>query len=184
MAEEQKGITETKFETEATKLVKEELKEASVKKSKDFRDIVRIRDKDVSGNNSIYLAIAKAKGVSFMFSNAVCNVLGINKSRKAGDFSVPEIEQIEEVIKDPKKAGIPSWLFNRRGDSDTGEDLHLSSSDLTLRKEFDIRNMKKIKSYRGMRHARGLRVRGQRTRSTGRRGATLGVARKKKSGKK
>jgi small subunit ribosomal protein S13 len=49
---------------------------------------------------------------------------------------------------------------------------------LTQREEMDI--IRKTRSYRGIRHERGLRVRGQKTRSTGRRGATVGVSRKKK----
>jgi small subunit ribosomal protein S13 len=39
--------------------------------------------------------------------------------------------------------------------------------------------LKKIRAYRGLRHERGLKVRGQRTKSTGRRGSTVGVSRKK-----
>jgi small subunit ribosomal protein S13 len=42
--------------------------------------------------------------------------------------------------------------------------------------------MKRIKSYKGVRHHLGLKVRGQRTRSTGRHGLVVGVVRAKQKG--
>jgi len=44
----------------------------------------------------------------------------------------------------------------------------------------DIERLIKMKAYRGVRHARGKKVRGQRTRSTGRKGRTVGVVRRKR----
>jgi len=145
-------------------------------KKEEFRQIVRIMDVDVDGNKSIYLALKKVKGISFSFANAICNLMGIDRKRKVGTFSEEEIEEIEKLIKNPK--GIPKWLYNRRKDYDTGEDKHLVSSDVDLQKEFDIKRLKKIKCYRGMRHALGLPVRGQRTKSHFRKGRTLGVMKK------
>jgi len=46
-----------------------------------------------------------------------------------------------------------------------------------LSRNEDINLMKKVRSYKGVRHDRGLRVRGQRSRSTGRKGKTVGVSR-------
>jgi small subunit ribosomal protein S13 len=85
---------------------------------------------------------------------------------------------MEEVIKDPAKNGIPGWLLNRRKESETGRDTHLISADLVLRTKMDIEKMKEIKSWRGYRHAYGLKVRGQRTKTTGRAGKALGVKKK------
>ena len=42
----------------------------------------------------------------------------------------------------------------------------------------DIQREMKIKSWRGVRHSLGLKVRGQRTRTTGRKGGPVGVARR------
>ena len=148
--------------------------------NQEFRAIVRIADSDVKGDMTIAMAMTRAHGCGHMMSNAVCKVIGIDIRRKAGTFSQKEIDAIGVALKNPKKYNIPEWLFNRRKDVETGEDEHLMSHDLKLRKEFDIRGMKKIKSYVGMRHAKRLKVRGQRTRSTGRKGTTLGVKRKKK----
>ena len=43
----------------------------------------------------------------------------------------------------------------------------------------NLERMKKTRSNRGLRHYWGLKVRGQHTKTTGRRGATLGVIKKK-----
>jgi small subunit ribosomal protein S13 len=73
---------------------------------------------------------------------------------------------------------LPAWLFNRRKDAESGKDSHLISADLVLRTKVDIEQMKNIRSWRGYRHAYGLKVRGQRTKTTGRAGKALGVKKK------
>ena len=96
-------------------------------------------------------------------------------------------EKIEEIIKEPSKYKIPSWLFNRRKDPEDNQDKHLIGSNLTFTQENDVKMMKKMKSYKGIRHMLGLPVRGQRTRSNFRKnkGNVLGVKRKEgtKAGK-
>ena len=149
--------------------------------------MIRIANTDLEGRKHIYVALRKIKGVGFMFSNAICNSLGLDKKRKAGTLEEKEIKAIEALIENPGK--FPKWLLNRRKDYDTGDDLHVFGSRLKLRKEFDVKRLKKIKSYRGMRHAFGLPVRGQRTRAHFRKGRSVGVQKKKlkqqkKSGKK
>jgi len=78
------------------------------------------------------------------------------------------------------KFGIPNWMLNRRKDLETGKDLHLIGSDLEFRVKQDIEFMKSIKSWKGWRHSLGLKVRGQRTRTTGRTGRTVGVHRRRR----
>jgi len=152
----------------------------------EFKAIVRIVDKDVKGEVPISHAITLAKGASFMMANAVCKVLKLDEKKRAGDISPAEMEKIEECLRNPTKFGIPKWICNRRKDRETGETKHIVSSDLDLTHKFDIRRLKKIRTYRGARHAKNLAVRGQRTRTTHRKGGpTLGVIRKNKSsGKK
>lgn len=141
--------------------------------------MVRLVDADIFGTISVYKGLRKVKGVSFSLANAICNVLKLDKSRKIGELSDGEIEKIANAIKDPAKFGIKQWMLNRRKDYDTGEDKHIVSSDLTLTQDFDIKRLKKIKSYKGMRHATGLPVRGQRTKGHFRKGKTIGVQRAK-----
>lgn len=138
--------------------------------------IIRVAETDLDGNKDIYNALRKIKGVSFMFSNAICNILEIDRKRKAGTLTEKEVKDVEDIIQNPK---IPEWLLNRRKDYDTGNNLHLTGSKLKLRKEFDIKRLKKIKSYKGMRHAYGLPVRGQKTKGHFRKGRSVGVQKKK-----
>jgi small subunit ribosomal protein S18e len=57
--------------------------------------------------------------------------------------------------------------------------LQLTSSNLDSKLREDLERMKKIRAHRGLRHYWGLRVRGQHTKTTGRRGRTVGVSKKK-----
>jgi ribosomal protein S13 len=162
-----------------------EKSEKSSAPKQEFKAILRIADKEVKGEVQIYNALARVKGASFMFANAICHVLKLDRSKPAGEFTTEEINKIEEAMRNPTKYNLPKWLLNRNKDPENGDDQHLLSADLDLKRRFDIRRLRKIKCYRGMRHSRGdkklkVRVRGQRTRSTGRRGKTVGVVRKKK----
>ncbi|HDD70355.1 30S ribosomal protein S13 [Candidatus Bathyarchaeota archaeon] len=146
--------------------------------SKEFRHIVRIIDTDVDGTLKAPYALTKIKGVNLNLANVILKKAGINADVRAGFLTETEVEKIEEIIKDPARHGLPSWLLNRRKDLKTGKDMHLISADLVLRTKMDIDQMKEIKSWRGYRHAYGLKVRGQRTRTTGRKGKAVGVRRK------
>ena len=145
-------------------------------KMEDVKGIIRIASFDIIGTKTIYNGLRKIKGVSFMFSNAICNHLNIDEKRKIGTLNEKEVNEIESLIKNPEK--LPAWIINRRNDYETGKNLHLTGAGLSLSKEFDIKRLKKIKSYRGLRHAIGQPVRGQRTRSHFRTGASVGVQRK------
>ena len=97
---------------------------------------------------------------------------------RVGFLPESDVEKIEDVIKDPSKFNIPNWLFNRRKDAETGKDMHLMSAELVLRTKTDIDQAKEMRSWRGYRHAYSLKVRGQRTKTTGRAGKALGVKKK------
>jgi small subunit ribosomal protein S13 len=146
--------------------------------SREFRHIIRITDTDVDGALKVPYALRKIKGVSLSLANAILKKAGINPETRAGFLTEAEVEKIEDIIKEPTRYGIPSWLLNRRKDFETGRDLHLISADLTLRTKMDIEHEKELKSWRGYRHAYGLKVRGQRTKTTGRSGKALGVKKK------
>jgi len=128
--------------------------------------IVRILSKDIEGKMKIYPGLIKIKGVSWAMANAVCKKLKIDKNRKIGSLTDEEIKKISEFIKNPN---VPEFVVNRNSDFETGENKHLSGSDLDLRKEFDIKRLKKIKTYRGLRHSVNLPTRGQRTKANFRR---------------
>ncbi len=146
--------------------------------SQDFRHIVRILGSDSSGTLKVSYAVSSVKGVSLSLANAILKKAGINPDLRAGFLTESDITKVEDIIKDPAKYSIPIWLFNRRKDSDSGKDMHLISADLVLRTKTDIDEAKNIRSWRGYRHAYGLKVRGQRTKTTGRSGKSLGVKKK------
>ena len=157
--------------------------------TEEVRGIVRIANKDLDGNKPIPEAILAIKGISVNLANAIAEVasqkLGVDKYAKVGGLTEEQAETLEKIILDPASYGVPSWMVNRRKDYETGKDMHLTESDLDFGIRQDIEREKKMRSYRGIRHAKGLPVRGQRTRSSFRKGRALGVQRKKnKPGKK
>lgn len=148
--------------------------------SREFRHILRITGTDIDGTLKIPYALTKIKGINLNLANAMLKKAGIDTEKRTGFLTETEVEKIEETIKEPARFGLPSWLLNRRKDLDNGKDLHLISSDLALRTKMDVDRMKGIKSWRGYRHAYGLKARGQRTRTTGRKGKAVGVKVKKR----
>jgi len=144
----------------------------------EFRHILRITDTDVDGTLKTPYALKRIKGISLSLANAILKKAGVDPNVRVGFLTDANIEKIEEIIEEPAKYGIPNWLLNRRKDAETGKDRHVLSADLVLRTKMDIDQMKEIKSWRGYRHAYGLKVRGQRTKTTGRSGKALGVKKK------
>jgi len=122
--------------------------------------------------------LAAIKGVGLNLARMVLRVAGVNPETRIGYLTDQQVKRIEEVLSSPLKHGIPSWALNRRLDPQSGADLHLIGSDLELAVKGDIDLMKRIKCWKGIRHAWGLKVRGQRTRTTGRKGMTVGVTKK------
>lgn len=148
--------------------------------SEGFKYIVRIAGTDIDGTLSTAYGLAEIKGVGVNLAYAICRALGIDPERKIGYLTEEEIKKIEDAIKNPLAYGIPAWMLNRRKDYETGKDLHLVGADLIYYVKQDIEREKRIKSWRGIRHALGLKVRGQRTRTTGRTGVTVGVRKRRK----
>jgi len=147
--------------------------------AEEIRGIVRIVGTDVKGETQLFVALQKVRGVGGSLANAVCKVANFERSRKVGSLSDEEIKRIEEIIMNPLKFGIPAWMLNRRKDIEDGKDKHLVGAELEFTQKQDIKKMMKIKCYKGVRHMLGLPVRGQRTKSSFRKGRTVGVVRKK-----
>jgi small subunit ribosomal protein S13 len=146
--------------------------------SQEYRYILRIMGTDVQGTLKTSYAVAQVKGVSAALANAVLRKAGVNPDLRVGFITESDIAKIEDVIRDPAKYSIPSWMFNRRKDAETGKDSHILSADLIFKTKTDIDSAKEIRSWRGYRHAYSLKVRGQRTKTTGRAGKALGVKKK------
>ncbi len=149
----------------------------------ELKHLVRVANTDLEGQKQIIIGLTKIKGVGKMISNAVCRILKIDAALKVGALEEKQIKQIEEVLYNPHQNGIPEWMLNRRKDPETGETSHKVSNDLMFLKDTDLKRLKKIKCYRGIRHMSGLPSRGQRTKSNFRKnkGKVVGV---KHAGKK
>lgn len=146
--------------------------------SQEFRHMLRIAGADVAGTLKTVYALKEIKGISMSLSNAILRKANVNPDLRVGFISEAEVDRIEEIIQDPTKYNLPSWLFNRRKDTETGADMHLTSAQLVLKNKTDIDQAKEIRSWRGYRHAYSLKVRGQHTKTTGRAGKALGVKKK------
>ncbi|MGL6298008.1 MAG: 30S ribosomal protein S13 [Methanobacteriaceae archaeon] len=145
----------------------------------DFKHLVRISRKDVDGKKTIEHALTDIKGVGLALSRSLCLSMGFDLSKKIGYIDDEDVVKIEEALQDPQKHNIPIWMLNRREDYVTGETEHLIESDLDMRLRDDLNRMKKTRSYKGRRHEVGLPVRGQRTKSTFRKGSSVGVRRRR-----
>jgi small subunit ribosomal protein S13 len=148
--------------------------------AEDVKHIVRIANTDLIGEKTLKVGLTKIKGIGVMYSNMVCRLANVNIEKKVGLLTSTEIERLNNVLQHPDKYPIPDWMMNRRKDWETGKTTHIIANDLDFTHEQDMRRLKKIKSYRGLRHMVGLTVRGQRTKSNFRRnkGKVVGVKRK------
>ncbi len=145
----------------------------------EMRQLVRLLDADLPGAKAIGAVMRQVTGVSYAMARAVCMVANIDPTKQAGLLSDQEVKSIESILRDPLKFHLPLWMLNRRNDYESGTNRHLVSSDIRLVRDFDIKRMRMMRSYKGNRHGRGLPVRGQRTKAHFRHGSALGVAKKK-----
>lgn len=160
--------------------VKKEKAEKPVEKKVDenFRYIVRIMNTDIDGNRTFAIGIQNVKGVGPRVAAVVAKRSGIKLNEKMGNLSEAQTDEITKIISNyPEFA--PHWAVNRQNDVESGEDTHVFGVDLDIVKKDDINRMKMIRCYKGVRHEQGQKVRGQRTRSNGRTGLTMGVSRQK-----
>jgi small subunit ribosomal protein S13 len=146
--------------------------------SKEFRHIARVAETDLNGTQKIAPALSRVKGIGVSLASSIVRKAEVNPETRLGFLSEQEIARLEDVISNPTKHGLPDWLFNRQKDLETGKNIHVIGSDLVLQEKMDIDLMKTTKSWKGYRHSYGLKVRGQRTKCTGRKGKAIGVKKK------
>jgi small subunit ribosomal protein S13 len=119
----------------------------------------RIVGVDVPNSKAARIALTYIYGIGRTQALVVCKAVGVNPEIKAGRLTEDEVSQI---------AGFIENNFSVEG---------------TLRRQEmqNINRLKDIRCYRGLRHIRGLPVRGQRTRTNARtrKGKKKTVARKK-----
>jgi small subunit ribosomal protein S13 len=143
----------------------------------DFRYIVRMANTDLDGTRSVAYALTAIPGVGIRVSEAVADLAAVSKTERLGNLSEEQTDKIEATFGNLGEA-FPHWMVNRPKDWESGLDLHAVGSEVEIHRRDDINRMKMIRSYKGVRHETGQKVRGQRTRSNGRTGLTVGVTKK------
>jgi len=156
----------------------EKVKKKEDKKKDDFRYIVRIANTDIDGEKKLVRGLTSIRGIGMHMSALITDKTGIDRDTKIGNLTDSQIEKIKEALEDIEESA-PKWMLNHRKDYKTGEDIHLIGSDIDMRLRDEVNIMKKIRSYKGIRHERGLPARGQRTRANNRSGLTLGVSKRR-----
>jgi len=149
---------------------------------KNFREKVFFRKlrSQVDGNAKVEYGLTQIKGIGSRLAQAIIRVADINPNMRIGALPEKDLNRIEEIILNPIENGIPNWMVNRKKDLRDGTDKHVIGSQLEITVKRDIDRMKRMKSYKGVRHHLKLKVRGQKTKSTGRHGLVVGVLRRKR----
>ncbi|MDY6958012.1 MAG: 30S ribosomal protein S13 [Halobacteriota archaeon] len=144
----------------------------------DIQHLVRIAGTDLDGTKSVQYSLTGLKGVGIRVSRVITRAANVDPNETMGRLSEEQVDSLKNVIESIEE-NMPLWMLNRRRDFYTGEDKHIVGGDLLLSLREDLNLMKKTRSYKGIRHERGHKVRGQRTKSTGRKGTVVGVSRRK-----
>ncbi|HMV99268.1 MAG TPA: 30S ribosomal protein S13 [Acidobacteriota bacterium] len=127
--------------------------------------MARVAGIDLPQNKRAEIGLTYIYGIGRSRANLILEEANVDKNRRIRDLSEDELTRIRTVI-------------DRQGDVE---------GDLRKRIQLDIKRLVEIQCYRGIRHRKGLPVRGQRTHTNARtrkgpRRAT--VAKKKAPGKK
>ncbi|XP_055486255.1 40S ribosomal protein S18 isoform X1 [Leucoraja erinacea] len=144
-----------------------------------FQHILRVLNTNIDGRRKIAFAITAIKGVGRRYAHVVLRKADIDLSKRAGELSEEEVERIITIMQNPRQYKIPDWFLNRQKDVKDGKYSQVLANGLDNKLREDLERLKKIRAHRGLRHFWGLRVRGQHTKTTGRRGRTVGVSKKK-----
>jgi small subunit ribosomal protein S13 len=147
--------------------------------STEFNYIIRLQGKDLDGTKTVACSLTKIKGINQRLADIILTKSEISKNKRMGFLSEVEIGKIQDTINNIGLSNLPAWLLNRQKDIETGKNLHYITSDLDLKIKNDIDTMKLIKSWSGYRHAYGLKVRGQRTKTTNRKRKRKGVKKRR-----
>jgi len=142
-----------------------------------FRYIVRIANTDLDGTRPTALALTGVRGVGLRIAEVACRMANVNAGEMIGNLPEPTVEGLETAL-GSLSSQLPPWMVNHPNEPVLGESPYYFGPDLETRRRDDINVMKMIRSYRGVRHERGQKVRGQRTRSNGRTGMAAGVIKK------
>ena len=145
----------------------------------EFTHILRVQNTNINGKQKAPFGLRQIRGIGRRFAILALKIAQVDVNKRSGEITEKEINSVSDILARPSEYNIPKWFLNRQKDPRQGTWSHLISNQLDTIYREDIERMRKAKNHRGLRHYWGVRVRGQRTKSTGRCGKTLGVTRKK-----
>tara|TARA_B110001450_G_C17500702_1_gene432173 strand:- start:237 stop:704 length:468 start_codon:yes stop_codon:yes gene_type:complete len=145
----------------------------------EFVHILRVQNTNINGKQKAPFGLRQIRGLGRRFSVLTLKIAQVDCNKRSGEMNEEEIKTVNDIIARPVDYNIPKWFLNRQKDPKNGGWTQLISNNLDTMMREDLERMRKSKNHRGLRHYWGHRVRGQRTKSTGRCGKTLGVTRKK-----
>ncbi|TMG69008.1 MAG: 30S ribosomal protein S13 [Chloroflexi bacterium] len=127
--------------------------------------MARIAGVDIPPQKRVVIALTYIHGIGNTTAGKIVKNANIDASKRTKDLSEEEVGRLRQII--DRLASAKDILIE---------------GDLRREVALNIKRLTEIGSYRGMRHRRGLPVRGQRTRTNarGRRGPKRAVAGKKK----
>jgi len=138
-----------------------------------------MQNTNLNGKQKAPFGLRQIRGIGRRFSILTLKIAGVDCNKRTGELTDQDIKQVSDIIARPVDYNIPKWFLNRQKDPREGNWTQLISNNMDTAMREDLERMRKAKQHRGLRHFWGHKVRGQRTKSTGRCGKTLGVQRKK-----
>lgn len=144
-----------------------------------FQHILRVMSTNIDGRKKVVYALTAIKGCGRRFATLVCKKADVDQDKRAGELSEEEIEKLVTILTNPLQYKIPVWFLNRQRDIKDGKSSQAVANVLDVKLRDDLEAAKRSRRHIGLRHYWGLRVRGQHTKTTGRRGRTVGVSKKK-----
>jgi small subunit ribosomal protein S13 len=122
--------------------------------------VARIAGVNIPTNKRVVIALQYIHGIGEKFAQDICTKVGIPADRRVNEMSDAEVIQVRETI-----------------DRD-----YVVEGDLRRGVAMNIKRLMDLGNYRGLRHRRGLPVRGQRTHTNARtrKGPAKAIAGKKK----
>jgi len=130
---------------------------------------MRVENVNIPNNKRAVISLTYIYGIGKPLAKKILREAKLSEDKRIKDFSESELSRLRTVIRKARETDVN---FRIEG-------------DLRTAIKFDIKRLQEIKSYRGIRHKKGLPVRGQSTRQNARtwKGPKKTVANKKKAPK-
>ena len=124
--------------------------------------MARIKNIELPSEKQIWIGLTAIYGIGKSLGKTICEKANVNPETKVKDLTDDEVARLRKEV-----------------------DNHVVEGDLRRNTQMSIKNKMEINCYQGVRHKKGLPVRGQRTNRNAhtRKGRGKVVANKKKVGK-